>query len=113
MKMGQRYSNKVALVTGGASGIGRAAAIAFAAKGASVVVSDVDADRGEKVVAEIRKANGKAVFIRADVSKSEDVQGLVKGAVKAFGRLDACFNNAGIGGPLALTAELAEADWHK
>jgi NAD(P)-dependent dehydrogenase (short-subunit alcohol dehydrogenase family) len=111
--MNQRYSNKVALVTGAASGIGRATAIAFAAEGASVAVSDVDADRGEKVVAEIRKAGGKAIFLRADVSKSDDVQGLVKGTVKAFGRLDACFNNAGIGGPLAPTAALAEADWHK
>ncbi len=111
--MNQRFTNKVALVTGGASGIGRATAIAFAREGASVVLSDIDAERGEKVIGEIRQAGGKGVFVRADVSKSEDVQRLVQGTVKTYGRLDACFNNAGISGPMRPTAELSEEDWNR
>jgi NAD(P)-dependent dehydrogenase (short-subunit alcohol dehydrogenase family) len=111
--MSKRFENKAALVTGAASGIGRATALAFAAEGAAVTVSDVDDDRGQRVAREIQAAGGKAIFIRADASKGDDVQKLVQGTVKTFGRLDACFNNAGIGGPMKLTAELSEDEWRK
>jgi NAD(P)-dependent dehydrogenase (short-subunit alcohol dehydrogenase family) len=110
--MSKLLEGKVALVTGAAFGIGRAAAQNFAAEGAKVVVSDVKA-AGEETVALIRKAGGEAIFIRADVSKPQDVQALVQGTVKAFGRLDAAFNNAGIEGVQAPVAELPEEAWEK
>lgn len=89
---------KVALVTGAASGIGRATARAFAADGAAVVVSDIDADGGETTVGMIRDAGGEATFIRADVSQADDVAALVRGTVERYGRLDCAHNNAGIAG---------------
>lgn len=90
------FDGKVVLVTGAASGIGRAAALSFAREGARVVVSDVDAVGGGETVAMIGQAGGEAAFIRADVSKSADVQTLVAGVVERYGRLDCAFNNAGI-----------------
>ncbi len=95
--------DKVALVTGGASGIGRATCLAFAREGARVVVSDVDAETGEACADEIRRSGGDAVFRRADVSDESEVEALVATAVERFGRLDCALNNAGIsgaGGPL-------------
>ena len=91
-------TGKVALVTGAASGIGRASALAFAGLGARVVVSDVAADGGEETVALIRKSGGEATFIRADVSQSDQVAALIAGTVERYGRLDCAHNNAGIGG---------------
>lgn len=84
------------MVTGGASGIGRAAAITFARAGARVTVSDVDAAGGEQTVADIRQAGGDAHFIKADIAKSADVEALIGKVVAAYGRLDCAFNNAGI-----------------
>lgn len=84
------------MVTGGASGIGRAAAITFAREGARVTVSDVDAAGGEQTVADIRQAGGDAHFIKADIAKSADVEALIGKVVAAYGRLDCAFNNAGI-----------------
>jgi NAD(P)-dependent dehydrogenase (short-subunit alcohol dehydrogenase family) len=105
--------DKVALITGAASGIGEATARLFAAEGASVVVSDIAEDRGAKVVDEIRKSGGKAVFIKADTSKPDDHERLVKEAVKAFGKLNIAVNNAGIGGASALTGEYPIDSWQK
>jgi NAD(P)-dependent dehydrogenase (short-subunit alcohol dehydrogenase family) len=95
------FEGKVALVTGAASGIGRATALAFARDGARVVVSDVDPAGGAETVRLIRVAEGEAEFLRADVSDERQVQDMVDGCVDAFGRLDFAHNNAGIGAPPA------------
>ncbi len=87
--------NKVAIVTGGGSGIGRAAAIAIAAEGAAVVIGNRSADQGEAVCHEIEKAGGRAIFHRTDCSKPEDCEALAARAEAVFGRLDLAFNNAG------------------
>lgn len=111
--MSQRMlENNVALVTGAAMGIGEATALAFAKEGAKVVVSDTS-PKGEELVARIRKEGGDARFIAADVSKPSEVKALIEGAVKAFGRLDIAFNNAGIGGEQAPTADMTEGGWEK
>lgn len=89
-------AGKVALVTGASGGIGRAAALAFARSGASVLVSDVNEEGGRETVSLIEKAGGKAVWQRCDVSKGDEVKAMVAAAVSAFGRLDFAFNNAGI-----------------
>lgn len=89
-------AGKVALVTGAAGGIGRAAALAFGAAGAAVLVSDVNDAAGAETVAMIEAAGGRARFAHCDVSKSDEVKAMVGAAVAAFGRLDYAFNNAGI-----------------
>ena len=97
-------TGKAALVTGGAKGIGRATALAFAREGARVLLCDLDADAGRAVAREIGEAGGEARFRRADVTREDDVAAVVGAAVAAFGRLDCAVNNAGItgtGGPLA------------
>lgn len=103
--------DKISLITGGGSGIGRAVALAWAREGAQVVVSDVDQDGGEETVALVKKAGAEALFVPADVSKFEDCEQLVRRTVDKFGRLDVACNNAGIGGPQAPTAEYAMDGW--
>lgn len=103
-----RFTDKVALVTGGAAGIGRATALAFAHEGARVVVADVDARAGMETARMIQDRGGEAVFVQADVSKSTDWQRLVGETVERYGRLDVLFNNAGIEGALATTADYPE-----
>lgn len=90
--------DKVGVVTGGGTGIGRATAVAMARAGAVVVIGNRDAAKGEEVVALIRQAGGKAVFHKTDVSRPADVKALVERAVAEFGRLDVAFNNAGMDG---------------
>src|ERR1700682_5534789 len=92
------YTSKVALVTGGGSGIGRATATAFAHAGADVVVADVDPGGGEETVAKIVADGGSASFVRADMSSDADVAAMVAHSVATFGRIDCAFNNAGIEG---------------
>jgi NAD(P)-dependent dehydrogenase (short-subunit alcohol dehydrogenase family) len=104
---------RVALVTGAASGIGRASAIAFADAGAQVVVSDVDSTNGLHTVQIISEMGGSATFIPADVSKAPAVADLVGQTVARFGRLDYAHNNAGIASALAPTALSDEADFDK
>ncbi|MEO6195798.1 MAG: glucose 1-dehydrogenase [Thermoanaerobaculia bacterium] len=91
-----RLENKVAVITGAGSGIGRESALLFAREGARVVVADVNDDAGQAVVEELRAAGGEAVYVRADVSKGADAEGMVRAAEESFGRLDVLFNNAGI-----------------
>lgn len=104
---------KVAIVTGAASGIGRAAALVYAREGARVVVSDIQEEGGEETAGRVQRAGGKAVFVQADVSQPEDAQRLVERAVSAFGQLDIAFNNAGIGGELAATADYPLDAWQR
>lgn len=101
---------KVALVTGGASGIGRATARLLAREGASIVLADLKAADGLRVVAEITQSGGKALFQHSDVSRSEDCSRLVEAAIAAFGRIDILFNNAGII-RRANIVDLPEEDW--
>jgi NAD(P)-dependent dehydrogenase (short-subunit alcohol dehydrogenase family) len=104
---------KVALVTGAASGIGRATALLFAREGAKVVVADVTVDGGEETVGMIANAGGQAIFVKTDVSSASDVQALVSRTVETYGRLDYACNNAGIEGVLAPTAECTEENWDR
>jgi len=104
---------KVALITGSGSGIGRAAALLFAREGSKVVVSDINTEHGNAVVAEIQQQGGEAIFIKADNSKPEDHAALVDQTMKKFGALHIAVNNAGIGGPLASTADYPLEGWQK
>ncbi len=107
------FDNKVALVTGGSFGIGKAAALAFAERGARVLVADWMEDKTDNTVELIKKAGGSAIYIKADVSKSTDVRAAVEMAVSTFGRLDYAFNNAGIEGVGGKTQECTEENWDK
>lgn len=111
--MAGRMEGKVALITGGASGIGRATAMAFAREGAKVAVADYMVDGGERTVKAIREAGGQAIFINADVSRSREVEAMVTKTVEGYGRLDCAFNNAGVEGRLANSAEASEEDWNR
>lgn len=91
-----RFKDRVVIVTGGASGIGRATALAFAAEGARVVVADVNEAGGGETVRMVREGGGEAVFVGADVSREEDCQRMVQAAITRFGTVDILFNNAGI-----------------
>ena len=91
-----RLENQVAVITGGAGGIGRETGLLFAAEGASGVMVDLDEERGQAAVDEIKAAGGQAVFFRADVSKEEDCEGMVRCAEETYGKLNCIFNNAGV-----------------
>ncbi|TAK36990.1 MAG: SDR family oxidoreductase [Chloroflexota bacterium] len=111
--MSGRLEGKVTVVTGGGSGIGRASALAFAAEGAKVVVADVAAEGGQKTVQLVRQSGGKAIFVKADMSRSEDVKAMVDAAVETYGRLDCAHNNAGVLASIAPTADCTEEDWDR
>ena len=91
-----RLQNKVALITGAASGIGRESALLFAAEGAAIVLADVVEDAGEQTAAEIRELGGRAIFVRADISQESDSEQMIQVAEREFGQLNVLFNNAGI-----------------
>jgi len=105
--------DKVAIVTGGGSGIGRAVSLSYAAEGAKVLVADLDEKGGQKTVDEIKAAKGEAFFVKADTSKPEDNEKLVNEAVSKYGALHIACNNAGIGGPSMPTGEYTIEGWDK
>jgi len=109
-----QLEGKVALVTGGGSGIGRATALTFAREGAKVVVADIDVDGGQATASMIENVEGEAVFVEVDVSRAADVEAMVSQVIETYGRLDCAFNNAGITGPIGVAAaEYPEEAWHQ
>ena len=108
-----KLEGKIAVVTGGSSGIGRAAALAFAREGADLVVADIQAEPGEETVQMVENAGRKAIFVKIDVSKATEVEKLISTAVETYGRLDCAHNNAGIEGTMATTANYTEDDWDR
>jgi len=107
------FAGKVAFVTGAANGIGRAAALAFAHEGASVVAADVSEQGNQDTARMIEEAGGRALAVRCDVSRAGDVKAALDRAVETFGRLDFALNNAGVEQPITATADLAEKDWDR
>ena len=108
-----KLDGKVAVITGAASGMGRATAIRFAKEGAAVVVADLNSQMGEETIVEIAAAGGRAVFQHTDVSDDAAIKAMIDRAVKEYGRLDITYNNAGIGGATGLLEETTAADWDK
>lgn len=106
-------AGKAAFVTGAANGIGRATALAFAREGASVVVADVSEQGNQETARMIEQAGGRALAVRCDVARAEDVKAALDRAVGAFGRLDLAFNNAGVEQPLTAAADLTEQAWDR
>ena len=112
--MAGRLTDKVALVTGGASGIGRATALTFAREGAKLVIADLNEDGGRQTAHRIVEQGGEAIFVQVDVTSASAVEALISKTVQTYGHLDCAHNNAGIsGGGRALTAEYPEETWHQ
>jgi len=109
----KQIENKVAIITGGASGIGKAIALLYAAQGAKIVVTDVDEKGGNEAVAKIKAAGGEAIFMKADTANPDDSKSTVEHAVAHFGGLHIAVNNAGIGGPLMPTGDYPIDGWDK
>lgn len=107
-----RLKDKVAIITGAASGIGKATAQLFAEHGAKIVVADIDKDGGDQTVIDIHAANHEAIYVQTDVTISDNTERMVEETVRTFGKLDILFNNAGIAMRLSVS-ELPEADWHR
>lgn len=107
------FSGRVAFVTGATTGIGRATAVAFAERGAAVVVADISADGCRETAEVITRAGGQAVAVTCDVTKSHDVQAALNQTVEAFGRLDFAFNNAGVEQPVMPIVDVTEDEWDR
>ena len=108
-----KLDGKVAVITGAASGMGRATALRFAKEGAAVVVADLNSQAGETVISEIAAGSGQAVFQRTDVTREADIESMIARAVKEFGRLDITYNNAGVGGATGRLDQIGAEDWDK
>lgn len=108
-----RLANKVAIITGAASGIGRASAVLFSKEGAKVVVADIDDTGGKETVETIKTNGGEAIFVHTDVSESAQVKHLARVAVDTFGRIDILFNNAGISQSRADVEKIDELEWDR
>lgn len=111
--MDLHLQGKVALITGGASGIGRATALLFAQEGAKVVVADINAAGGEQTVEMVHELSGEASFVMCDVREESQVEALVARAVQLYGRLDCAFNNAGISERFDAITQTTEEHWHR
>jgi NAD(P)-dependent dehydrogenase (short-subunit alcohol dehydrogenase family) len=112
--MSGRVAGKIALVTGGASGIGRAIALTFAREGAKLVIADMNADGGQQTVHMITENGGEATFVQVDVSHATEVEAMISKAVETYGRLDCAYNNAGVTQrAYPPTGAFPEDDWHR
>ena len=109
----QRFTDQVVLITGAGSGIGRGAALAFAREGAKVVVSDLNEESGQGTTSLIESEGGQSTFLRCDVAEPAQIADLVQSTLEKHGRLDIAINNAGIGGNIAKTAEVPEAEYRQ
>ena len=109
----ESFAGKVAFVTGAANGIGRAAALAFAREGANVVVADVSEQGNQETARMVEEVGGRALAVRCDVTRAEDVRAALDKLVETFGRLDYAFNNAGAEQAMAATADLADEEWDR
>src|SRR5437667_12625914 len=107
------FTGRVAFVTGAANGIGRATALAFAREGAVVVVADVSEHGNQETTRMIEELGGRALAVRCDVSRAEEVKAALDGGFKEFGRLDFAFNNAGVEQPISSAAEITEEEWNR
>jgi NAD(P)-dependent dehydrogenase (short-subunit alcohol dehydrogenase family) len=108
-----QFTGKVAIVTGGSSGMGRAAALAFAREGANVVVADTNVQDGEETVRQFKDSGAEALFVPADVSQATAVEALVNTTIATYGRLDYAFNNAGINEEHGPLTDCTEAEWDR
>lgn len=108
-----RFKNQVIFITGGASGIGKAAALAFAQEGARIAIADLQEEAGKAVVEQLKAQGTAALFTHCNVGQYESVQQAVQQCYQEFGQLDIALNNAGIGGPMATTRELELQDWDR
>jgi NAD(P)-dependent dehydrogenase (short-subunit alcohol dehydrogenase family) len=108
-----KLSGKVAFVTGAANGIGRAAALAFAREGASVVVADISENGNKETARMVEELGGRALAVNCDVTRGEDIQRALKSTIEKFGRLDFAFNNAGIEYAIKPVADVADEEWDR
>jgi NAD(P)-dependent dehydrogenase (short-subunit alcohol dehydrogenase family) len=111
--MEKMFETKVVFVTGGSFGIGRATAVAFAQRGARVVVADWIEDENQETLNQIKQEGSEGIFVKCDVSKSQDVSAAIEKCLAVYGRLDFAFNNAGIEGLHGITHECTEENWDK
>lgn len=112
MNQGQRLAGRVALVTGGGSGIGRAVAVRLASEGSAIVVADIDAEGGKETCRQVQAQGGRALFVLADVTRAADAEKMVQETVTAYARLDVLFTSAGVGASGSV-ADISEEDWDR